>query len=120
MRRYSDRGLRRLGHDAQKIQRPAAALSFRVQAAQVLHQVAGGAGLVGQFLFRELPLARQIRGNRQIRLHGRKKLGAVLHHAGEALFNQAVQHLVDLLPRNVRAGRQFQRLEPGMPQQHEI
>jgi hypothetical protein len=64
--------LRRLGYNAQKIQRPAAALALGIQPAQVLDQIGGGARLIRQFMFQNLSFSRKKGGNCEIRLHGRK------------------------------------------------
>ena len=72
---------------------------------------AAGAAVIGQLLFQNLPLAPQIAWNRQARLDRRKQLGLLLHHLRKPLLHEAVQDFVDLLPRHVRARRQFQRFE---------
>ena len=55
-------GLRRFGHDAQKVQGAAAALSFRVDRLQVVDEAGSGADIVGQFLFQYEALAAQVAG----------------------------------------------------------
>jgi len=71
-------------------------------------------------LLQYLPLTRQVTGDGQARLHGREQLGLLLHHLREASLHQAVEDFIDFLPRYVRARGQFQRLELGMAQQHQI
>ncbi len=71
-------------------------------------------------MLHHLPFSREIRRNRQIRLNGREKLGAVLHYPGESLLDKAVQNFVNLLPRNVGARRDFKCLESRMSQHHQI
>ena len=120
MRRYSAAGLRRLGHNAQEVQRAASALAFGVERLQVVDQGSAGTSVVGEFLFQDLPFAGKVAGNRQARLHRREELRLLLDYLREAFFHQAVQNFVDLLARHVRPRRQFQRLEFRMAQQHEV
>ena len=87
---------------------------------EIVDQRGAGAAVVGQLLLQRLPFAAEIAGNRQARLDGREQLGLLLDHLREALLHQAVQHLVDLLPRYVRARGQFQRLELGVAEQHQV
>ena len=113
-------GLRGLAHDAQEIQRATAALAFGVERLQIVDQTRSGAHIVGQCLLQHEALAAQVSGQRQARLHGGEELGLLLDHLRKPLFDEAVENLVDLLARDVRARRQFQRLEPRMTEQHEI
>lgn len=79
-----------------------------VSAHQFIDHGSGDAGLFGQVVLEDLRAARQIAGNRLIGRHRRKQLGLFLDHLREAFFDQAVEYLINLLPRNVRVSGQFQ------------
>ena len=114
-------GLRGFGDDAQEIQRAAAALALGVQRFQVVDQGRSSAARSSASSCSSTsPLSGQISGNRQAGLHGGEELGLFLHHLRETPFHQAVQHLIDLLPGDVGARGQLQRLEAGMPEQHQV
>ena len=71
--------------------------------------------MVEQLIFDQLPLASQVSGNGEQRLYGRKELGAILYHAGEAFIDQTIQYFIDFLSRYAGPGRQFQRLKLWVP-----
>ena len=110
-------GLRRLGDDAQKIERAPSALAFRIER-RSSHRSAALAARLWSVSSCSIAwrLRREKSGYRQARLYSREQLGLFLDYLGESLFHQAVQYLVNFLPRNVRPRRQFQRLEFGMTQ----
>ena len=60
----------------------------------------------------------------KMREYGPERLNSMfrlfLYNLREALFSQAIEHLIDLLPRHRCPRRQFQRFETRMPQQHHI
>ena len=113
--------LRGLGDDAQEIERAAAALPFRVQGGlrSSIRAVPARPLSVSSCSSRAA-VCGMITGNRKAGFHGRKELGLFLDDLREAFFYEAVQNLVDLLPRHVRARGQFQRFEFGMTEQHQI
>ena len=115
-----DAGLSGLADDAQIVERAASSLPFRIGRRQIVHQALGRAGLIFQLLLQDLGAAAEIAGNGDARLHRGEELGLFLDHLREALFDQAVENLVNLLTRNVGARGQFQRLETGMTDQHQI
>ena len=113
-------GLPWLGDDTQEVQCAPAALPLRIELLQIVDQIVRGACPIFQFMFHDPAFPGQIRRYRQARLHGGKELCFLLHHLGESLFDKAVQYFIDLLPRNMRAGRYFESLESGMPQQNQV
>ena len=76
--------------------------------------------MIRQLMFQELPFSGEISRNGEIRLHGREQFGTVLNHARKALFDKAVQYLVDFLPGDMGPGREFQGFKTRVPQQNEV
>src|SRR6185312_4379167 len=113
-------GLGGLGNDPQKVERPTPSLAFGIEAAEIFHQVLGRPRLIRQFLFSELPLAREVSRYREIRLNCGEQFRAILDDTCESLLDKAVEHLVNLLPRDMCARRKLQSFEPGMSKQHEV
>src|SRR5436190_1113312 len=83
-------------------------------------EAAGGAAVVGELLLEHLALAAEVAGDREAGLDGGEELGLFLDDLCEALFDEAVQDLIDLLPGDMSASGELESLELRVSEQDEV
>src|SRR5579875_3290550 len=98
---------------AEKVERAASILALLIGIAQILDETGGEASLFGEFILQRLAAAGEVTGNGEAGIDGREELGFFLDYLRESFFYEAVEHLIDLLARDMRARREFKGFEPG-------